>query len=113
MHIKEKAPLRELVELCDVALSLIHERGKLLKLLRANPIGEEPNNVFYAALKRLQYLERISHEVQLAFRNPVSVKDSGGWVEAVREKKLRALFLYSPSAISQQRARTIVYSGPA
>jgi hypothetical protein len=79
------------------------------KLLRANPIGEEPNNIFNAALKRLQYRERIWHEVQLALGNPVSVKDGGGWVKAVREKKLRALFFYRPSAISQQRARTIVY----
>ncbi len=30
---KEKAPLGELVEVCDVALALIHERAELFKLL--------------------------------------------------------------------------------
>jgi hypothetical protein len=107
---KEEAPLRELIELCGVALSLIHERRQLLKLLRANPAGEERDTTFNTALKRLQYLEGISHEVQLGFRSLASVKCSEGRVEAVRERKLRALFSHRPSAVSQHRARTIVYS---
>ena len=106
---KEKAPLRELMELCDVALSLVHERGQLLKLLRTNSISEERNNIFNAALKRLQYLERVSHEVQLAFRDAMGVEDSGCGVEAVREKKYGALFLDRPPAVGKQRARTVVY----
>jgi hypothetical protein len=68
---KEKAPLGQLVEMCDVALALIHERGQLLKLLRANPAGKDRNNIFTGTLKRLKNLERVSHQVQLAFRNPV------------------------------------------
>jgi hypothetical protein len=43
MHIrsKEKAPLGERVELCYVARSFIHERRRLLELLRANAVSEE------------------------------------------------------------------------
>jgi hypothetical protein len=67
---KKKAPLRELMELCDVALSLIDERGKLLKLLRTNTVRKERAEVFNSRPKRLKNLERISHQVQLAFRNP-------------------------------------------
>jgi hypothetical protein len=75
---KEKAPLGELVKLCDVALALVHERGQLLKLLRENPVSEECDHIFNATLKRLKNLERVSHEVQLAFHNPVGVEDGRG-----------------------------------
>jgi len=106
---KEKAPLGELVELCDVALALIHERGQLLKLLRENPVSEECDHIFNATLKRLKNLERVSHQVQLAFHNPVGVEDGRGGVEAVREEKHRALVLPGPSAIRQQSAGTIMH----
>lgn len=84
---KEKAPLREPIELCDVALALIHERRQLLKLLRADAVGKEGHDLFSATFKRLKSLERVSHQIQLAFRNPVGVEDDRGGVEAVRKEK--------------------------
>ena len=57
---KEKASLGELVEVCDVALSFIHERTQLFKLLRAYSVCEERNDVFNSTLERLQHLERVS-----------------------------------------------------
>jgi hypothetical protein len=108
MHIyfvaKEKAPLRELIEMCDVALSLVHERGKLLKLLRTNTARDERDDIFNSRLERLKDLERISHQVQLAFRNRVSIEYGRGGIEAVREKKLRAPLLHGPTAVGQQTA---------
>jgi hypothetical protein len=101
---KEKAPLRELIELCDVALALIHERRQLLKLLRADAVGKEGHDIFNATFKRLKNLERVSHQIQLAFRNPVGVEDDRGGVEAVRKEKRRALVLHGPSAVRQQPA---------
>jgi hypothetical protein len=79
----EKASLRKLVGLCDVALALIRERRQLLKLLRENPGSEKRNNVVSATFERLQDLEQVSHLIQLAFRDPVGNKDGGGAVEAV------------------------------
>ena|ERR1700687_840673 len=101
---KEKAPLEELVELCDVALALIHERGQLLKLLRENSVSEECDHIFNATLKRLKNLERVSHEVQLAFRDAMGVEDSRGRIEAVGKEKRRALVLHGTSAVRQQSA---------
>lgn len=104
MHFKEKAPLRELIELCDVALSIVHERGKLLKLLRANTVGKERDDVFNSRLKRLKDLERVSHKVQLAFSNSMDVEDCGGRVETIRKEKLGPLVLHGTSAVGQQTA---------
>jgi hypothetical protein len=106
---KEKAPLRELIELCDVALALIHERRQLLKLLRADAVGKEGHDIFNATFKRLKNLERVSHQIQLAFRNPVGVEDGRGGVEAVRKEKRRALVLHGPSAVCQQPAGAIMH----
>jgi hypothetical protein len=89
----EKAPLGELVEMCDVALALIHERAQLFKLLRTYSACEERNNIFNATLKRLKDLERISQQVESAFCNPVVVRDGRGGVEAVPEEKPRAIVL--------------------
>jgi hypothetical protein len=88
-----------LMELCDVALTLIHERRELLKLLRADAVSEERHHVFDATLKRLKDLEQVSHEVQLAFRNAMGVEDSAGGVEAVWKQKRRALVPDGPSAV--------------
>ena len=101
---KEKAPLGELVELCDVALALIHERGQLLKLLRENPVSEECDHIFNATLKRLKNLERASHQVQLAFHNPVAVEDGRG---GVGEEKHRLSSFPVPPQYAQQSAGTI------
>jgi uncharacterized protein with von Willebrand factor type A (vWA) domain len=109
IHSKEKAPRRELVELCDVALSLVDERGKLLKLLRTNTVRKERADVFNSRLKRLKDLERISHQVQLAFRTPVRIEDGRGGIEAIREEELRALVLHGASAVGQQSAGPIVH----
>jgi len=106
---KEKAPLRELIELCDVALALIHERRQLLKLLRADAVGKEGHDIFNATFKRLKNLERVSHQIQLAFRNPVGVEDSRGGVEADRKEKRMALVLHGSSAVRQQPAGAIMH----
>jgi hypothetical protein len=66
---KEKAPLGELIDVYNVALSLIQERGQIFKLLRADAASEERNDVFDAAVKRLKDLEGISDQVHLAFRD--------------------------------------------
>jgi len=71
---KEKASLGELVEVCDVALSFIHERTQLFKLLRAYSVCEEFNDIFNSSLDRLQSLERVSDQIQLALRDVMSVK---------------------------------------
>jgi hypothetical protein len=97
-----------LIELCDVALTLIHERRELLKLLRADAVSEERDDVFNATLKRLKDLEQISHQVQLAFRNPMGVEDGRGRVEAAGEQKRRA-FVSGASAIGQQSTGAIVH----
>ena len=94
---KEKAPLGELVEVCDVALALIHERGELLKLLRADAVSEERDDVFNATLKRLKDLKRVSHQVQLAFRNSMGVEDGRGRVEAVGEQSEGLVKIFAPS----------------
>ncbi len=72
--LKEKASLVELVEVCDVALSFIHERTQLFKLLRAYSVCEEFNDIFNSSLDRLQSLERVSDQIQLALRDVMSVK---------------------------------------
>ena len=101
---EEKAPLGELVELCDVALALIHERGHLLKLLRANAVSKECDHIFNATLKRLKNLESVSLQVQLALHNPVGVEDGRGGIEAIGE----ALVLPSPSAKRQRSTGAII-----
>jgi len=98
-----------LIGLCDVALALIHERVELLKLLRADAVSEERDDAFNATLKRLKDLERVSHQVQLALRNPMGVADSTGGIEAVWEQKRRAFVLHSPSTVRQQSAGAIVH----
>ena len=87
---KEKAPLRELVEVCDVALALIHERAELFKLLRANAVSEERDNVFNSTLERLQHLERVSDQIQLALHGAMSVRDCAGGIKPVRKSQGRA-----------------------
>jgi hypothetical protein len=104
----EKASLRKLVGLCDVALALIRERRQLLKLLRENPGSEKRNNVVSATFERLQDLEQVSHLIQLAFRDPVGNKDGGGAVEAVGEDERGTLVLHSAPAIPQQSAGPII-----
>ena len=76
--LKEKASLGELVEVCDVALSFIHERTQLFKLLRAYSVCEEPNDVFNSTLERLQHLEQVSDQIQFALRDAMSVRDCAG-----------------------------------
>jgi hypothetical protein len=98
-----------LIELCDVALTLIHERQELLKLLRADAVSEERDDVFNATLKRLKDLGRISHQLQLAFRNSMGIEDGRGRVEAVGEQKRRAFVLHGPSTVRQESAGAIVH----
>jgi hypothetical protein len=66
---KQKVPIGELVDVCNVALALIQERGQIFRLLRADDGSEEPNEVFDAAVKRLKDLEEISDQIRLAFRD--------------------------------------------
>jgi hypothetical protein len=66
---KEEAPLGELIDVCNVALALIQERGQIVKSLRADAASEERNDVFDAAVKRLKELEGISIQVHLAIRD--------------------------------------------
>jgi hypothetical protein len=87
---KEKAPLGERVEVCDIALSLVHERTQLFKLLRAYSVCEELNEVFDSTLERLQDLERVSDQIQLALRDVMSVKDGAGAIKPVRKNQGRA-----------------------
>src|SRR5260370_25747328 len=87
---KEKAPLGELVEVCDVALALIHERAELFKLLRANAVSEERDNVFNSTLERLQHLERVSDQIQLALHDAMSVNDCAGGIKPARINPGRA-----------------------
>ena len=75
---KEKAHLRDRIQLCDAALALIDEQRQLLKLLRANPVSEYGNRAFNAPLKRLMDLERVSHDVGLAFRRRVAIEHGRG-----------------------------------
>ena len=75
---KEKAHLRDRIQLCDAALALIDEQRQLLKLLRANPVSEYGNKAFNAPLKRLMDLERVSHDVGLAFRGRVAIEHGRG-----------------------------------
>ena len=87
---EEKAPLGELIEVCDVALSFIHERTQLFKLLRAYSVCEERNDVFNSTLERLQDLERVSDQIQLALRDVMSVRDGAGGIKPVRKNQGRA-----------------------
>jgi hypothetical protein len=100
---KEKARLGELVEMCDVALALIHERTQLLKLLRTYSVCEERNNIFNAALKRLKNLERVSDQVRLAFCNPVGVED--GISRFMRSGRNSGLKLISSLAVRNVEGR--------
>lgn len=88
---KERAPLGELVKMCDVALALVQERRELFKFLRMNAVSAERSEIFHAALKRLQDLEQISDQLQLAFRDAVS-GDSADGIEHVWEKQGWTLF---------------------
>ena len=54
--------------------------------MRADAVSEERDHILNATVERLQHLERISHQVQLAFRNPMSIEDSAGGIEAIRER---------------------------
>ena len=106
---KKKPAEAGLVELYDVALALVHKRGQLFKLLRANAVCEEGNDVFDATLKRLQYLERVSNEVQLALRDLVGIEDGTGGVEAIGKEKLWALLLHGTSAVRKENAGAVMY----
>jgi hypothetical protein len=67
----ECSRLEASIHLRCVALAFIHERRRLLALLRANAVGENRNDAFDAALRRLKDLELISYEIKLAVcRNP-------------------------------------------
>ena len=86
---KEKAPLGELIEVCDVALALIHERTQLFKLIRAYSVCEECKDVFNSTLERLQHLEQVSDQIQFALRDAMSVRDCAGGM-TVRKNQGRA-----------------------
>jgi hypothetical protein len=105
----EKAPLRERVALCDVALALIHERRQLLKLLRESPRSENSNNEVNTTLKRLKDLEQVWYQIRLAFRDPVGNQVGRGTVESVREDESGTLVLDRALAIPQQSAGPIMH----
>ena len=106
---KKKPAEAASIELYTVALALVHERGELLKLLRDNAVLKESDAIFNAALKRLQDLEEVSHEVQLALCNVVSVKNVGGEIKTIGKEKLGAVVLHRPPAVHKQGARAAVY----
>lgn len=105
---KNKPAEAGLLEVYDIALSLVHERGLLLKLLRANAVRKKRDNVFNATFKRLKRLEGISHQVQLALRHLGGVEDGAGRVEAVGKQELRALVFYGPPAVRKKSSRAVV-----
>jgi hypothetical protein len=76
--LKDTASLGELLNVCNVALALIHERGQLFKLLRETPIGEERNDTVNTALKKLQHLERVSSQIEFALCDVMGIKDGAG-----------------------------------
>jgi hypothetical protein len=75
---KETASLGELLDVCNVALALIHERGQLFKLLKETPVGEERNDTVNTALKSLQHLERVSNQIEFALCDVMGIKDGAG-----------------------------------
>jgi hypothetical protein len=101
--LKGKASLGELVEACDIALFFIHERTQLFKLLRAYSVCEEFNDIFNSSLERLQGLERVSDQIQLALRDVMSVKDGAGG-KPVRKNQGRA-FVSDGAPAVRDRAR--------
>ena len=101
--LKGKASLGELVEACDIALFFIHERTQLFKLLRAYSVCEEFNDIFNSSLERLQDLERVSDQIQLALRDVMSVKDGAGG-KPVRKNQGRA-FVSDGAPAVRDRAR--------
>jgi hypothetical protein len=76
--LKDTASLGELLNVCNVALALIHERGQLFKLLRETPISEERNDTVNTALKQLQHLERVSNQIAFALCDVMGIKDGAG-----------------------------------
>jgi hypothetical protein len=76
--LKDTASLGELLNVFNVALALIHERGQLFKLLRETPIGEERNDTVNTALKKLQHLERVSNQIEFALCDVMGIKDGAG-----------------------------------
>src|SRR3984893_4361278 len=95
---KEKAPLGDLIEACDVALALIDERTQLFKLLRAYSVCEEPNYFFKSPLQRLQLLEQVSDQIQFALRDAMSVRDRAGGM-TVRKNQGRAFIRAGAPAV--------------
>ncbi len=83
---KEKAPLGELVEVCDVALALIHERAELFKLLRANAVSEAGLNPFgkvKAGLSSLTVRPQYARSVGPGYRLSQLTADISSSVEGV------------------------------
>src|ERR1700722_15170734 len=84
------------------ALSLVHERGELLKLKRRHVLGEKGDDVLDAALMRREHLKRIADKEQVALDDAVRVEDRNARIEAVGEKQERALVLHGSSAVGKQ-----------
>ena len=86
------------------ALSLIHERGELLKLQRRHVLGEKGDDVLDPAFMRREHLKRIADKEQIALGDAVSVEDCDARIEAVGEEQERALVFDGAPAVGDQDA---------
>jgi hypothetical protein len=93
---KETVSLGELLCVCNVALALIHERGQLFKLLKENPVGEEPNDTIDTALKRLQDLQRVSNQIEFALCDVMGIKDGAGRIGTMAKSSAGSLSAQAP-----------------
>jgi hypothetical protein len=100
---KETASLGELLDVCNVALALIHERGQLFKLLKETPVGEERNDTVNTALKRLQHLERVSNQIEFVLCDVMGIKDGAGRIGTTA--KSRAGLSFSTGTFSARLDR--------
>jgi hypothetical protein len=91
---KETACVGDLLNVCDGALALIHERCRLFEVLRATPIGEEREDTLNAALEKLHHLERVSNQIEVALCDVMRLADSAGGIGA-RGKRSAELLHHS------------------
>ena len=90
------------------ALSLVHERGELLKLERRHVLGEKSDNVLDAAFMRRERVMWIVHQEQFALDDAMRVEDRAARIEAVGEDQRGAFVFHCAPAVGDQRAGAIM-----
>src|SRR5438552_1243982 len=90
------------------ALSFIKQGHQHFQLVRRDSLGEETHGIGDAILHGPQYVQRVAHNVELAFGHLVRVEDEVVWLGAVGEDELRALLLHRTSAVRDQLSLSIV-----